>query len=133
MDRHNSAKIDYRGPNPLRASHLKMDFENKYVDELINLRKEARENKDYKLSDEIRNYLDEKFIFIFDTKDNDGKPFQEVYYFPESHFEKQQRIEGIHNLNFKTKREFVEWNIKRDIHMEKRIDAWIYSVQSGNR
>ena len=45
----------------------KITFEDKYVDELIELRKKARTDKDYKLSDEIRDYLDSKLIFIFDN------------------------------------------------------------------
>lgn len=54
-----------------------MNFEDKYIDELIYLRQTARENKDWKLSDEIRDYLDSKLVFVFDTKDS-----QQVYYFP---------------------------------------------------
>ena len=113
------------------APSLKMDFENKYIDELIEIRKDARENKDWKLSDEIRNYLDGKLVFVFDTKDNEGKQFQEVHYLTEGYFEKAERIENIHNIKFKTKREFVEWSIKQDIQLEKRMDAWIYSMQSS--
>ena len=48
-----------------------MDFENHYIDELIDIRKEARINKDYLLSDEIRNYLDSKNTFIFDFPNNE--------------------------------------------------------------
>lgn len=111
---------------------LKMDFENKYIEELIDERKLARENKEWKLSDEIRNYLDEKFVFVFDVKDNDGKPFQEVHYLYGDYFNKIETIERLYKIKFKSKREFVEWNIKQDISRTKRLDSWIYSMQSSN-
>ena len=110
-----------------------MDFENKYIDELIDNRKESRENKDYKLSDEIRSYLDEKFVFIFDTKDNEGKPFQEVHYLFKEYFDKIERAENIHSIKFKNNRDFVEWKIKQEISLEKKMDAWIYSMQIGKQ
>ena len=46
-----------------------MDFENKYVSELIDIRKEERKNKDWELSDDIRDYLDTKQSFVFDTRE----------------------------------------------------------------
>ena len=100
-----------------------MDFENKHIDELIDIRKDARENKDWKLSDEIRNYLDEKNVFVFDVKDKEGKYFQEVWYLYDDYFK-----------NIKTgmkKRQYVEYKIKEEIRMEKSIDSWIYSMQSN--
>ena len=108
-----------------------MEFENKYIDELIEIRKEARSNKDWKLSDEIRNYLDDKLVFVFDTKDNDGQPFQEVHYLIEKYFERIQTTEKLHNIKFKTKRDFVEWRIKYDVKLEKIMNSWIYSMQNS--
>ena len=43
-----------------------MNFEGYYIDELIELRKHSRLAKDWGLSDDIRDYLDLKHIFIFD-------------------------------------------------------------------
>ena len=46
-----------------------MNFSEMYVSELIHVREVARADRDWKLSDEIRDYLDTKHTFIFDTKD----------------------------------------------------------------
>jgi len=37
----------------------------------------------------------------------------------------------IHNVTFKSKRDFVEWEIKQDIQCEKRLDAWIFSTSKS--
>jgi len=42
-----------------------MDFADKHINELIDLREQARADKDWKLSDEIRNYLDTKKCICF--------------------------------------------------------------------
>jgi len=46
----------------------KVDLTEKLTDELVYIREQARLNKDYKLSDEIRNELDSRGSFVFDTK-----------------------------------------------------------------
>lgn len=98
-----------------------MDFESKYIDELIEDRKEARENKNWKLSDEIRNYLDAKLVFVFDTKWG-----QEVYYLTEWYFKnKERKIETM----AMSKRQFVEYKIKQDINAEKNFEAWLFSTR----
>lgn len=125
-----------------------MNLEDKNIEELIELRKESRKNKDWKLSDEIRNYLDSKFVFVFDIKNGD-----EVYYLNDEYFshvynyskktkeeedgtitvipewsETQiEKIERLHNIKFESNRKFVEWNIQRDIQSDKMLDAWIYT------
>lgn len=97
-----------------------MDFESKYIDELIEDRKIARENKDWKLADEIRNYLDTKLVFIFDAKCG-----QEVWYLTEKYFERQKR--KIETMAM-SKRQYVEYRIKQDINAEKNFEAWLYST-----
>ena len=100
-----------------------MEFESKYIDELIENRKIARENKDWKLADEIRNYLDTKLVFIFDAKWG-----QEVWYLVEKYFERQERkIETI----AMSKRQYVEYRIKQDINAEKNFEAWLYSTRKS--
>jgi len=86
-----------------------MDFKNKYVSELIEIREEARANKDWKLSDEIRDYLDTKQSFVFDTKDG-----QAVY----------------HELKEMTRIKLID-KINKDKRAEKIFDAWLYSMQSS--
>lgn len=94
----------------VKIKQLKMILEDKYIDELIDIRKFARENKNWKLSDEIRNYLDEKLVFIFDTKYG-----QEVWFMP-----KGSRI---------TNRIEMEKRIKDDIRYNNNFDAWLYSIE----
>ena len=86
-----------------------MDIENKYVSELIDIREEAKADKDWKLSDEIRNYLDTKQSFVFDTKDG-----QVVYH----ELEGMTRIKLIEKLN-------------REKQANKLFDAWLYSMNKS--
>ncbi len=79
------------------------------IEELIFLREQARLNKDWALSDEIRDFLDEKNVFIFDTKDG-----YEIYY----------EVKKI------TRKE-LELQIKSDIAANKNFDSWLYSIQNS--
>ena len=84
-----------------------MKFEDKYIDELVDLRNEAREQKNWKLSDEIRDYLDTKHTFIFDT--NEG---QVVYHGQEKTRQdkrKQQRLGELQKIAPRL------WKIQRNI------------------
>lgn len=83
---------------------IEFDFETKYIDELIDIRKYARVSKNWHLSDKIRDYLDEKLVFIFDA--NWG---QEVYYSTECFFKRKEQKE---ETKLMTKRQYVEY-IKR--------------------
>ncbi len=85
-----------------------MKFENKYIDELVDLRNEAREQKNWKLSDEIRDYLDSKHTFIFDTVEG-----QVVYH-------GQQR----------TRQKLID-QLKNESRAEKMFDAWLFSMRQG--
>lgn len=58
-----------------------MESLTKNIDELIDLRKQAREAKDYAVCDELRNYLDTQLVFIFDAPHG-----QEIYYLTEKYF-----------------------------------------------
>lgn len=98
-----------------------MDFKNKYIDKLLEDRKEARENKNWNLSDEIRDYLDTKLVFVFDAKWG-----QEVYYLHDSYFKNQER--KIQTMAM-SKRQYVEYRIKQDINAEKIFDAWLFSIR----
>jgi hypothetical protein len=108
-----------------------MNLKDTYIDQLVEYRRIAREKNDWNLSDEIRSFLDNKLIFIFDTKTADGEPFQEVYYLTEGYFNKarMEKIESLYKVKFASNRAFVEWNIKKDIAAEKFLDSWIY-IQS---
>ena len=127
----------------------------KNIEELISARQEARENKDWKLSDEIRNQLDSLLVFIFDVK-HEGKELQEVYYLNDEFFNKvfnypekkivhddereeivaawketrMEKVSRLHKVTFDTKRKFVEWNIQSDIKSDKTFDAWLFTINS---
>lgn len=85
-----------------------MDFEHRYIDELIYLRNEARIGKNWALSDAIRDFLDSKHCFVFDTDQG-----QVVYH----------RISG-------SRQELVE-EIKEEKRAIKIFDAWLHSVRSS--
>jgi hypothetical protein len=115
-----------------------MDFTNILIEELIAMRAGSRVAKDWKSSDEIRNHLDTKLVFVFDTKDG-----QEVHYLTQDFFKFQVRIENsIPVKSFSewlndttrvtmTKRQFVEHQIKSEINAEKNFDAWLYTALRG--
>ena len=44
-----------------------MDLKSKYIDKLITLREEARNERNWSLSDEIRDYLDTKSVIVSST------------------------------------------------------------------
>lgn len=79
---------------------------------LIEIRKEARNQKDWKTSDLIRNELDRRNTFVFDT--NQG---QVVY----------------HELKGMTRQKLIN-KLNESERAEKHFDAWLYSMnQSKNK
>lgn len=86
--------------------------------ELIDIREECRKNKDFKISDDIRDYLDHQLLFVFDSKDG-----PDIYSLYESYF--KRKPENMSN------RQYVEKRIKDDIRAEQQCDAWIYSIQQS--
>lgn len=88
-----------------------MELATKYIDELIDLRREAREQKNWKLSDEIRDVLDTKNVFVFDTSEG-----QVIYHRPRY-----------------TRKELVK-KLKMEMNAIKRFDSWLFSqIQSSER
>ena len=85
-----------------------LDLTNKYTDGLVHLRKEARLNKDFKLSDQIRDILDTKFVFIFDHKEG-----QEVFF----------RKKG-------TRAELIK-EIQKDRDADKLFRSWLFSTKAS--
>jgi hypothetical protein len=80
-----------------------------HIDELIEMRAKARENKDWELSDEIRDYLDSKSVIIMDSKDG-----QIVY----------------NELHGTTRQDVVDRE-ERDRQAEARYEAWIYTMSQN--
>ena len=95
----------------ININNLKEDLSNYLIDELVDIREIVRKNKDWKLSDKIRDYLDSKLVFIFDTPNG-----QEIYYYPSnSNITRNKLIESINTKS----------------RAEKNFNAWLYSVNES--
>lgn len=88
------------------------------VDELIETRAKVRKEKDFKTADLIRDYLDSKYVFVFDTPDG-----QEVLYLYPFYFNKKPQ--GT------TNREYLKQRQRDEIRAEKDFDSWLYSVRKS--
>ena len=84
-----------------------MNLKCKYIDELIEIREDARQKKDWALSDKIRAYLDSKHVFVFDTEEG-----QIVYH------RKKETRNGLINM------------LKMDLKAEKLFNAWLFSMNA---
>lgn len=131
------------------------------IDVLIESRGFYRREKDWKRCDEVRNYLDEKLVFIFDGPDG-----QEVHNLTEGYFNRKNdkvKIEKIkeaisdiksridsgesvlktslegyeealnnnEKLQSMTNRQYVEHIIQKDISANKLFDSWLFSMLSS--
>lgn len=84
------------------------------IDEIIDVRWQARQAKQYAESDLLREVLDEELVFTFDHKD-----YQEVQYLTEKYFANKPA-----NM---TNRQYVEHRMRQDRQAEATLQAWIYS------
>lgn len=82
-----------------------------YISELVDIREKVRREKQYDLADRIRDYLDTKDVFIFDSLDG-----QIVYY----KAKRTTRIELIKKMN-------------KEKQANKLFDSWLYSMNSNKR
>ena len=80
-----------------------------YIDELIDIRRKAREAKMWEVSDKIRAYLDSKSVIIMDTKGG-----QIVY----------------HEKKGTTRQDLID-KLERDRRAEAAADAWLYSMRES--
>ncbi len=87
------------------------------IDELIYLRQQVREQKDWARSDTIRDYLDTKLVFIFDTKTG-----QEVHYLNQKYF--AGKPEAM------TQRDYIEYLKQRNLNAEARFDSWLHGANN---
>ena len=85
-----------------------MTFKSLYIDELLHIRNVARENRNWALSDEIRKYLDQKGVFVFDSDKG-----QIVY----------------HRRN--SSREKIILQLKKEARAQKLFDAWLHSINES--
>jgi hypothetical protein len=84
---------------------LTKDLSEYLIDELIYIREQVRLEKNYELSDKIRNYLDDNSTFVFDTPTG-----QEVYHYPN-----------------RTRQEIVE-EINKNSRADRVFNSWLYSI-----
>jgi hypothetical protein len=94
---------------------------------LLANRRKAREARNWALSDELRNALDELGAFVFDHKDGS----QSIHMHDKSFFIHMEKAGKLNNVKFKNERHYVEWRLQQDILAEKRFDAWLYSIQQS--
>lgn len=80
-----------------------------YIDELIDIRRKAREAKMWDISDKIRSYLDSKSVIVMDTKGG-----QIVY----------------HEKKGTTRQDLID-KLERDRRAEAAADAWLYSMRES--
>jgi len=76
------------------------------IEGLIDIRREAREERDWELSDIIRDYLDTRNVFCFDTKDG-----QEVWHIPQPTITRAEMIKKI----------------QKDITANNNFNGWLYT------
>ena len=84
-----------------------MKIKDKYIDELVDIRENARHNKNWKLADKIRDLLDTKHVFVFDTKEG-----QVIYHRKES-----------------TRKSLIS-QLKSENRADKLFNAWLFSMKA---
>lgn len=98
-----------------------------HIYRLLLQRKQARAEKNWPLSDKLRDELDDNHVFVFDQKDGDQKAYQRGPEF----FAHMVKAGGLHDIVFKNKRHYVEWRLQQEVLADKRFDAWLYSIQQS--
>lgn len=89
------------------------------TDLLLEMREQARKLGDYGTSDLIRDELDRRLVFVFDTKDG-----PEVYYLFDGYF----RANYSNGQELQTKRAFLEARIAWERKADKAFDAWLKTM-----
>ena len=89
------------------------------TEELLEIRQKSRLDKDFKTSDLIRDELDKRLSFVFDTKEG-----QEVYHLPEKYFRFKDKFEKTRLMS---NRQYVEYRIKEDLRIDKILESWFVS------
>ena len=91
-------------------SHYNLDrLDQYYIDELIDIRKKAREAKMWEASDKIRAYLDSKSVIIMDTKSG-----QIVY----------------HEKKGTTRQDLID-KLESNRRAEAQHEAWLYTMRQS--
>lgn len=91
-------------------SHYNLDrLDQYYIDELIDIRRKAREAKMWEASDKIRAYLDSKSVIIMDTKSG-----QIVY----------------HEKKGTTRQDLID-KLESNRRAEAQHEAWLYTMRQS--
>ncbi len=85
-----------------------MRIEDKYIDELLEIREKTRAKKNWKLADKIRNYLDTKHVYVFDTIEG-----QVIYH----------KKEG-------TRQSLIK-QLKSEVRAENMFNAWLFTMKAS--
>jgi len=94
----------------IHISHYNLDrLDQYYIDELIDIRRKAREAKMWEASDKIRAYLDSKSVIIMDTKSG-----QIVY----------------HEKKGTTRQDLID-KLESNRRAEAQHEAWLYTMRQS--
>lgn len=91
------------------------------VDELIDQRRQAKQYRNYKECDRIRDLLDNELVFVFDLPGG----YDEIYYLTDKYFSKME------SADFQSKRKFVEHRIREERESENRFKSWLFSMKAS--
>lgn len=92
-------------------------MENLNIDQLIHEREVARQNKNWVRSDEIRDILEDRYVFVFDAVYG-----QEVHHLNKDFFRFKDKFEHTREMS---KRKYVEYIIERDSRANRVFDGWL--------
>lgn len=91
----------------------------KGTSELLHMCPGYRVQRKWKETDQIRDILDSRNVFVFDLPGD----FQEVWNLSDGWFRSM-------GPEFNTRRQYVEHRMKQDRQAEKTFDAWLYTMRS---
>jgi uncharacterized membrane protein len=90
------------------------------IDQLLDERKQAREGRNYKRSDEIKALLETELVFVFDATWG-----QEVLYLTEKYFERKPEEMSL--------RDWVKKRMDDDIKAEQLFNSWLATTKASIR
>lgn len=97
------------------------------VKHIIQDRLKARTAKDWITSDRLRDKLDAMGVYVFDG--SNGK--QNAMELDDAYFQHMEKAATMYDIQFDSRRKYVEFRLKQDLTAEKRFEAWLYTMQQS--
>lgn len=91
------------------------------VDELIDLRATLRAQKQWKPADDIRDFLETKYVFVFDAVWG-----QEVHHLNAAYFKRKDRFGETRSMS---NRKYVEHRIAMELRADRVFNSWLTTMQ----